>query len=61
MAFSNSKEFSLPSVVLKALKPKNQHTYTLTIPAQDFDLKKVSVNHLIDKVNSPKVLEKDCY
>ena len=61
MAFSSSKEFSLPSVVLKAFKPKNQHTYTLTVPAQDFDVKKVSVNYLIDKFNSPKVLETDWY
>lgn len=59
MAFSSSKDFSLPSIVLKAFNPKNQHAYTLTVPAQDFDVKKVSVNHLIDKVNSPKVLETD--
>jgi len=57
MTFSSSKDFSLPNIVIKAFKPKNQHSYTFTVPVQNFDVKKVSVNHLIDKVNSPKVLE----
>ena len=58
MSFSSSIGFC---IVLKAFNPKSQHTYTLTLPVQDFDVKKVFVNHLIDKVKSPKVIKTDYY
>ena len=59
IVFSTAKDFLVPNIVLKAFNPKNQHTYCLTVPAQNFDVKKISVNHLIDKVNISKMIEID--
>ena len=59
MAFSNSKSFDLEPIVIKAFDPKTQKSYELTLPKQHFDIRKVDVNSLVDKVDSPKPLQSD--
>ncbi len=59
MALSHSKSFDLGSIVLKAFNPKTKKSYELTIPKQYFDISKVDVKSLIDKIDSPKPLESD--
>ncbi len=57
MALSHSKSFDLGSIVLKAFNPKTKKSYELTIPKQYFDISKVDVKSLIDKIDSPKPLQ----
>ena len=59
MALSHSKSFDLETIVLKAFNPKTKKSYTLKVPKQHFDIHKVDVKSLIDKIDSPKPLQSD--
>jgi len=59
MALSHSKSFDLETIVIKAFNPKTQKSYKLTVPKQHFDIHKVDVKSLIDKIDSPKPLQSD--
>lgn len=59
MALSHSQSFSLPSITVNAFNPQNQKAYTLIVPAQHFNIKEVSSKNLVDKIDSPKVLQEN--
>jgi len=59
MALSHSKSFDLGSIVLKVFNPKTQKSYKLKVPKQHFDISKVDVKSLVDKIDSPKPLQSD--
>ncbi|WP_415406879.1 hypothetical protein ACLHDG_14115 [Sulfurovum sp. CS9] len=59
MALSHSKSFDLGPIVLKAFDPKTQKSYKLRVAEQHFDIRKVDVKSLVDKIDSPKPLESD--
>ncbi len=59
MALSHSKDFDLKPIVIKAFDPKTKEQYELSIPKQHFNIQKVAVNTLVDKIDSPKPLESD--
>jgi len=59
MAFSASKDFTLPKRTLHAFNPKMQKPYTLTIDAQDFHITPVNQNTLVDTQDMPKKLVED--
>jgi len=59
MALSHSKSFDLEPVVIKAFNPKTKNNYELSVPKQHFDITKVNVKSLVDKVDSPKPLPSD--
>ncbi|MEA3434132.1 MAG: hypothetical protein U9R13_06080, partial [Campylobacterota bacterium] len=59
MALSHFKSFDLNPVVIKAFNPKTKKSYELTLPKQHFDIQKVDVKSLVDKIDSPKPLESD--
>ncbi len=59
MALSHSKSFTLSPIVLKAFNPKTEKSYTLTVPSQHFDIRKVDVNSLVDTIDSPALLKED--
>jgi len=59
MALSHSQSFDLKPMILHAFNPKTKESYELTVPEQHFDISKVDVNSLIDKVDSPKPLQND--
>ncbi len=59
MALSHSQSFTLPPVVLKAFDPKNEKSYTLDIPSQQFDIEQVDTRHLVDTVDAPEVAKED--
>ena len=59
MALSHAKSFDLDPVVIKVFNPKTKKSYELTLPKQHFDIHKVDVKGLVDKVDSPKPLESD--
>ncbi len=57
MALSHSESFTLPSILLKAFDPKTEKSYTLTVPSQHFDIKKVAAHSLVDPIDSPEVFK----
>jgi len=59
MALSHAKDFDLKPIVIKAFDPKTKESYELSIPEQHFDIQKVAVNALVDKIDSPKPLQSD--
>ncbi len=59
MALSHDKDFTLPSVRLKAFNPQTEKTYDLTIPAQTFSITKPDIATLIDTTDTPKALKID--
>ncbi len=59
MALSHSQSFDLGPIVLKVFDPKAQKSYELRVPKQHFDIRKVAVKSLVDKIDSPKPLESD--
>jgi len=59
MAFSASKDFTLPKRTLHAFNPKTQKPYTLTIDAQDFHITPVKQSTLVDTQDMPKKLVED--
>jgi len=59
MALSHSKSFDLEPIVIKAFNPKTQKSYKLKVPEQHFNISKVDVKSLVDKIDSPKPLESD--
>jgi len=59
MALSHSQSFELEPIVIKAFDPKTQKSYTLKVPKQHFNIRKVDVKSLVDKIDSPKPLESD--
>lgn len=59
MALSHNKNFTLPTVALKAFNPKTQKSYILTLPAQDFQVTQVDMATLVDKVDYPPLLKTD--
>lgn len=59
MALSHSKSFTLAPIVIKAFNPKIEESYTLTIPAQNFDITQQKVTDLIDTVDAPKAWKED--
>jgi hypothetical protein len=56
MALSASKSFDLNSIEIKAFDPKKEKSYILSVPKQHFNVSKVDVNTLVDKVDTPKAL-----
>ncbi len=59
MALSHSKSFDLEPIVLKAFNPKTKKSYKLKVPKQHFNISKVDVKSLVDKIDSPKPLQSD--
>ncbi len=59
MALSASQSFDLAPVKLKAFDPKTKKSYTLTIPAQHFDITKEDTSTLLDKSDTPKPFSRD--
>ena len=59
MALSHNRSFTLKERNIEAFNPKTQKSYTLTIPQQKFEIKKVNSKVLIDKEDSPKPSEID--
>lgn len=59
MALSHSKSFDLKPIVIKAFNPKTQKSYKLRVPKQHFNISKVDVKSLVDKIDSPKPLKSD--
>ncbi|SFV66102.1 BatD [hydrothermal vent metagenome] len=59
MALSHAQSFTLPPIVLKAFNPKTEKSYELKIPKQKFEIKEVATQDLIDKSDSPALLEQD--
>ena len=59
MALSHSKSFDLEPIVIKAFNPKIQKSYELTVPKQHFNISKIAVKSLVDKIDSPKPLQSD--
>ncbi len=59
MALSHSQSFTLPPLEIKAFNPQSEKSYTLTVPSQHFEISKADRSALVDKSDSPKVLEAD--
>ncbi|PHS37606.1 MAG: hypothetical protein COB07_10375 [Sulfurovum sp.] len=59
MALSHSQSFTLPPVEIKAFNPQNEKSYRLTVPPQHFEISKAERSVLLDKNDSPRVLEAD--
>jgi len=59
MALSASKSFDLEPVALKAFNPQTKKIYTLTIPAQHFDISREEVAVLVDKSDDPPPFHRD--
>jgi len=59
IALSHTQRFDLPAITLNAFNPKTKKAYTLTVPKQHFDIRKIDVNHLLDKTDDPKPLQRD--
>lgn len=59
MALSHSERFDLEPILIKAFDPKSKKSYELTVPKQHFDISKVAVKSLVDKIDSPKPLQSD--
>lgn len=59
MALSHDRSFDLPKIVLRGFNPKTEKSYTLSIPAQHFDVKQEDTAILLDKVDSPKAFTQD--
>jgi len=59
LAFSHDQNFTLPAQTFKAFNPKTKKVYTLRIDAQTFEISKVDVNTLVDKIDSPKPFSTD--
>jgi len=53
-AISAEKSFMLPTVELHAFNPFDEHTYTLKIPEQHFEIEPVETKQLVDRTDSPK-------
>jgi hypothetical protein len=59
MALSHTQSFTLSPIVLKAFNPKMEKSYVLKVPAQTFEIQRVDTHTLVDKVDSPDVLQED--
>jgi len=59
MALSHSQSFTLAPVEIKAFNPQSEKSYTLTLPSQHFEISKADRSTLVDKSDSPKILEAD--
>jgi hypothetical protein len=59
IALSHTQSFDLPAITLNAFNPKTKKAYTLTVPKQHFDIRKIDVNRLVDKTDDPKPLQRD--
>jgi len=59
IALSHTQSFTLDPIVIKAFNPKTEKSYTLNVPAQDFDIQEVESHILVDKIDSPDVLKED--
>ncbi len=59
MALSHDKSFTLPSIEIKAFNPQTEKSYTLTVPAQHFEISKTDRAALVDRSDSPKLLKAD--
>lgn len=54
LALSATKSFILNEVFIKAFNPKTKNTYFLKIPKQNFEIKQLQRQELVDKVDNPK-------
>ncbi len=59
MALSAAQSFSLAPIVINAFNPQSKKSYTLTVPGQDFVIKKEEVSILVDSIDSPKPFSRD--
>ena len=59
IALSHTQSFDLHTIVLNAFNPKTDKAYTLSIPKQHFEIQRVDVNSLVDKIDDPKPLQGD--
>ena len=59
MALSAVESFSFAPIVIKAFNPQSKKSYTLTIPGQDFVIKKEETSTLLDSIDSPKPFSTD--
>lgn len=59
MALSHSKSFDRGPIAIKAFNPKTKKSYKLTVPKQHFEIRKIDVKSLVDKIDSPKPLQSD--
>ncbi len=58
-ALSAQKSFDLPKITIQAFNPKTQSSYLLTVPKKHFTITQSNPKTLLDKINSPKVLQND--
>ena len=59
MALSHTQSFTLPPIAIQAFDPKNEKSYTLEIPAQEFEIQEADRQTLIDTVDTPEALKED--
>jgi hypothetical protein len=59
MALSHTQGFTLSPIVLQAFNPKTEKSYTLEVPAQKFEIQDVDTQTLVDRIDSPDVLQED--
>jgi len=54
MAITAQKDFMLKAIEIPAFNPKTKQHYTLKIPAQEFNITKVSQATLVDTIDNPQ-------
>lgn len=59
MALSHDRDFLFAELMINAFDPKTEHSYTLTIPEQQFTITQVDKHSLVDQVDNPKALSTD--
>ena len=59
MALSSSKSFTLPPIKIKAFNPVKEIPYLLEIPAQNFNIRKIDKAQLVDKMDTPPLLQEE--
>ncbi len=59
LALSATKSFDLKPMKIKAFDPKSNKTYYITTPKESFKIESVSMDKLVDKIDSPKNLHYD--
>jgi len=56
-ALSAKESFEIPEIIIKVFNPKKRESYNLTIPSKKIEVKKVNINTLIDKQDTPPPLK----
>jgi len=59
MAISSNENFTLPQIDFKAFNPRENKSYVLSIPPQNFTITPVNYQTLLDKTDRPKPLTND--